>query len=125
MKLTLLATALMAILGLTLNSVPVHADDTAPATSADTSTKAMKTPFKGAITAVGSDSVTIQGAKESMTLKITPSTKFKGGSALTDFAVGDKVTGSYTKDEAGNMTANSLHKKGAKGAGAAAAPAAQ
>ncbi len=115
MKLTLLTSALVAVL--TLGCVSVQAATTASTTT--TTVKAAtvkKTPYKGTITAVdaAANSVTVQGAKESMTLAVTPETKFKGGKALADFAVGDKVTGSYSKDASGATTACSLHKKAAK-----------
>jgi hypothetical protein len=43
---------------------------------------------------------------------ITSATKFgKGATALTDIAVGDHITGSYTKDASGVLTAASVHKK--------------
>ena len=130
MKLPLLSTALAAVLGLALCGTAVNAQTTnapaattmAPAPAAPSS-KVTKTPYKGTITAIDAtgSSVTVQGAKDTLTLKITSSTKYKGGAALTDFAVGDKVTGSYTKGDDGTLTAASLHKKKAP----AAAPAAQ
>jgi len=49
-----------------------------------------------------------------LTLSIAPTTKFlkdKKPATLADFAVGDKVTGSYTTDATGKTTAYSLHKK--------------
>jgi hypothetical protein len=114
MKLTLIVTALAALLGFTC--VPAHGQATAPApavaTKAPDTTK--KTPYKGSITAITATSVTIQGAKGPMTLAIAPTTKYKGGKSTTDFAVGDVVTGSYTTDASGATTAYSLHKKKAK-----------
>jgi hypothetical protein len=121
MKLNLLTSAFAAVL--VLACAPVQADDMAApvTTSASTSTTTTtsttvsmkKVPYKGTITAVDTtaNTVTIQGLNGTMTLAITPMTKYKGGAALTDFAVGDKVTGSYTKDASGAMTAHSLHKK--------------
>jgi hypothetical protein len=118
MKLTLLTPVLASILAMAC--VPALADTNAApvatTTTASVSTKAVSTkpvPYKGTITAVDSSAnmVTIKGAKSSMTLTVTPTTKFKGGTALADFAVGDKVTGSYTKDASGTMSAYSLHKK--------------
>lgn len=131
MKLHLLSTALAAVLGLAFCGTAANAQTSnapaattmAPAPMAAPSTKMTKTPYKGSITAIDTagSTVTIQGAKDTMTLKITSSTKYKGGAALSDFAVGDKVTGSYTKGDDGTLTAASLHKKKAP----AAAPAAQ
>jgi hypothetical protein len=120
MKLTLLSSALAAVL--VLACTPVQAQTPAPvATStpgmAASTTPAMSmkpVPYKGTITAMTATAVTVQGAKAVMTLAITPDTKYRGGKAVTDFAVGDKVTGSYTKDASGAMTAYSLHKKKAK-----------
>ena len=116
MKLTLLCSALAAILA--LSCAPVQADDmstnsTSSTTTTSSTTSMAKTPYRGTITAVdtGANSVTIKGAKGDMTLMVNSDTKFKGGSALSDFKVGDMVTGSYMKDASGNMTAHSLHKK--------------
>jgi hypothetical protein len=133
MKIPLLSTALAAVLGLALCGTAVNAQTNTMAAPATTmapamSTKVAKTPYKGTITAIDTagSTVTVQGAKDTMTLKITATTKFKGGASLADFAVGDKVTGSYTKGDDGTLTANSLHKKKATAAAAApAAPAAQ
>jgi hypothetical protein len=124
MKIHLLSTALAAVLGLALCGTAVTAQtptDTT-ATAPVPSSKVTKTPYKGSITAIDTagGTVTIQGAKSTMTLKITSATKYKGGAALSDFAVGDAVTGSYSKGDDGTLTANSLHKKKAP-----AAPAAQ
>ncbi len=123
MKLTLITPALVAVLGLALASSSIQAQTTAaaPAATAPAKAKKAKTPYSGSITAVSADSITVQGAK-TLTLAIAPTTTYKGGKTITDFAVGDKVTGSYTKDAAGALTAASVHKKVAK---AAATPAAQ
>jgi hypothetical protein len=124
MKISLLP-ALAAVLGLALCGTVVNAQtDTttmAPAPTTAPSSKVTKTPYKGTITAIDTagSSVTIKGAKDTMTLKITSATKFRGGAALTDFAVGDNVTGSYIKNDDGTLTANSLHKKKAPTAPAA------
>jgi ribosomal protein S1 len=126
MKITLLTPALVAILGFALASAPITAQ--AQSTTDSTSTaapekkdKAKKTPFMGSITAIDSSSVTVASKEKTLTLAITPETKFKKDkeeATLADFAVGDKVTGSYSKDESGGMTANSLHKKTEKTADA-------
>ena len=117
MKLTLLAAALVA--SLALGATSVRADDMASTNSMTTttttssSTKVMKTPYKGTITSVDAAGmkVMVKGAKGDMTLMVTPTTKYKGGKSLSDFAAGDVVTGSYTKDDSGNMCAYSMHKK--------------
>jgi hypothetical protein len=125
MKLPLLCTALVAVLGLALSGTAASAQTNtmaAPATSPAPSTKMTKTPYKGSITAIDASggSITIQAASGPMTLKIDATTKYKGGKSLADFAVGDVVTGSYTKGDDGTLTAASVHKKKAP-----AAPAAQ
>jgi Domain of unknown function (DUF5666) len=133
--------ALAAIAGLALSCTAVSAQttntmtapaattqDTAPAT-VTSSSKAKKITYTGSVTAVDATSITVQGAasKPPMTLMITAATKFgKGATALTDIAVGDHVSGSYTKDDSGVMTAASVHKKVKKAATTApATPAAQ
>jgi hypothetical protein len=121
MKLTLITPALVAVLGLALAGTSTYAQTSTNAvstasTSSSTTTStvtAKKTPYKGTLTAINTtaNTITVQGAKATITLSITPTTKYKGGAALSDFAVGDAVTGSYTKDDSGVMTAFSLHKK--------------
>jgi hypothetical protein len=124
MKLTSLSTALAAVLGLALCATAASAQtNTAPMTSAPAttvstapmtaSTKAKKTPYKGTLSAIDASgaSITVQGATGPMMLKIMPNTKYRGAAALTDFAVGDMVTGSYVKSDDGTMCAYSLHKK--------------
>ncbi len=125
MKLTPLSTALAAVLGLALcataasaqtstTAAPAATTSTPAATTASAaSTKVKKTPYKGTITAIDTtaNTVTIQAASSTLTLKITSATKYKGGTALADFAVNDAVTGSYIKNDDGTLTANSLHKK--------------
>ena len=68
-------------------------------------------PYKGKIEALAADgsSITVGELK----LNLTPETKIlKNGekAKLTDFAVGDKVTGSYKKDASGKLNAYSLHE---------------
>jgi hypothetical protein len=136
MKISLFTPALVAILGLALAGAPVTAQaqtstNSAPATAAAASTpakvtKTAKVPYKGSITAIDASSVTVANTKETLTLAITPKTTFKKDkvvATLADFAVGDKVTGSYTKDATGALTANSIHKKTVAAAATPAAPA--
>jgi hypothetical protein len=126
MKFTFATTAFAALLGLALAGTSVHAQmDSTPssspapaATTPSTGTMAptmtmKKTPYRGTITAIdtSANTITIQSKKGTMTLMINDQTKYKGGKALGDFAVGDKVSGSYLKDDSGTMTACSLHKK--------------
>ena len=141
MKINFLTPALVAIVGLAFVSVPVTAQTTttAPAAApADTSTapkvkekkKGDKIQYTGTISAIDASSLTVTTAKETLTLAITPKTKFRlneGKSKHTPstqsaFAVNDKVSGSYSKDATGAMTANSVDKA-APAADAAAAPA--
>ena len=118
MKITLLTPALVAILGLALAGAPVTAQaQTSTNSTADTAPapKAAKKPhFMGSITAIDASSVTVASAKKTLTLAITPKTIFKKDKApatQADFAVGDKVSGSYSKDASGTMTANAINKK--------------
>ena len=134
MKNIFVSSALVAVLGLALAGalVTVKAqtptaapaastneqvpDKTAPATAPATK----KTPYKGSITAIDASSVTVQG-KAPLTLAITADTKCQFGTSkkntpatAADFAVGDKVTGSYLKNADGTLTAETLRKKQAK-----------
>jgi hypothetical protein len=137
MKISLLTPALVAILGLALAGVPITAQaqtstNSAPATAAAASTpakvtKATKIRYTGSITAIDATSVTVANSTKSLTLAITPTTTFKKDgvvATVADFAVGDKVTGSYSTDATGALTANSLHKKTPKTPPATTAPAA-
>jgi hypothetical protein len=137
MKIPLLTPALVAILGLALAGAPVTAQaqtstNSAPGATAAASTpakvtKTSKIPYKGSITAIDASSVTVASKDKTLTLAIAPTTTFlKDGkkATLADFAVGDKVTGSYTKDATGAMTAHSLHKKTPKTPATIPAPAA-
>jgi hypothetical protein len=144
MKITLLTPALVAILGLALAGAPVTAqaqtatNATAPAAPSTAPKvkehkKSDKTQYEGTITAIDASSVTVTTTKAPLALAITPATKFaimngkkKTAATQADFAVGDKVTGSYSTDSTGAMTAASVHKKAAKTAAPApaAAPAA-
>jgi hypothetical protein len=139
MKITLLTPAFAAILGLALvgASITAHAQtstNAAPAAPVSTSMppkvkKMTKTPYEGSITAMDASSITVTTTKATLTLAITPKTTFKKDkvkATLADFAVGDKVTGSYTTDATGAMSAASVHKKTPKAAAMApATPAAQ
>jgi hypothetical protein len=130
MKITLLTPALVAILGLALAGAPVTAQaqtstNSPVATAPAKATKPAKINYTGSITAIDAASVTVASTKKTLTLAITPTTKFnkdKTAATLADFAVGDKVTGSYSTDATGAMTANSLNKKTVKPAATKAAP---
>jgi hypothetical protein len=129
MKITLLTPALVAILGLALAGATVTAQaatSTNAASATATAKKPAKTEYSGAITAIDASSVTVASTKKTLTLAITPKTTFKKdkvAATLADFAVGDKVTGSYSADSTGATTANSLNKKTAKTAKTAPATA--
>ena len=126
MKLTLLSATLVAAFTLTCasaqaqtNSAPAASSSTMSSTTTTTSkdmASEKKIPYRGTITAVdtSANTVTVKGAKGDMTLMFNTDTKYKGGSALSDFKVGDMVTGSYMKDADGKMTAHSVHKKMSK-----------
>ena len=123
MKINLLSSALAAILGLALISTTANAQtstNAAPATSTATSATKEKgdfTPYKGKVSAVDASSVTVTTASGDLKLVVDDTTKIqvsKKKAAITDFAVGDAVTGSYTKNADGTLTAHSLRKKAAK-----------
>jgi Cu/Ag efflux protein CusF len=122
MKINILSSALAAILGLALIGTTVNAQSTnaAPATSTATSATKEKgdfTPYKGKVSAVDASSVTVTTASGDLKLVVDDTTKVqiaKKKAAITDFAVGDAVTGSYTKNADGTLTAHSLRKKAAK-----------
>ncbi len=136
MKRTLLTSAFAAILGLALAGAPltVQAQTTpaapvttaapattpAPATSSAKPAKVKKADakeYKGSLTAVdpATETVTIQvSKKKTLTLAVASTTKIKKDkkpATLADFTVGDKVTGSYTTDATGKLTAKSLSTK--------------
>ena len=124
----LLITALVAIVGFAFIGAPVTAqaqtatNATAPAAASTApkvkekgeKKKSDKTPYSGSITAIDASSLTVASTKKTLTLAIAPTTTFKKDKAaatVADFAVGDKITGSYTTDASGAMTAASIHKK--------------
>ena len=142
MKINLRTSALAAILGLALAGVPVTVKaqtpttpatpttEAAPATPAPAKVKKPKpTPYSGTLTAIDTtgNTITVASTAKLLTLTIAPTTKIKKDkvvATLADFAIGDKVTGSYIKDATtGALTAYSLHK-GAKAAKKASKPAA-
>jgi Cu/Ag efflux protein CusF len=89
---------------------------TAPA-PAKAKTKSAKTPYAGTLSAIDATSATVTTTKGDLKLAIDAKTKFavdKKKAAATDFATGDKVTGSYTTGADGSLTAASIHKKSAK-----------
>jgi len=128
MKFTSSTLALAAILGLALVSAPTiqaqttaATTTTAPATTpAPKAKKPSKTEYHGTLTAVdaAAGTITLSG-KTAKTLAIASTTKIKKDgkpATLADFAVGEKVTGSYTTDATGKLTAASLYFKTPKAA---------
>lgn len=131
MKFTSKITAFAAVTGLTLTGVPVslQAQNTpttttaaapAPATTATTAKpkkdKPKTTEYSGNVTAIDTmaNTITVASSAKLLMLSLAPTTKIqkdKKMATIADFTVGDKVTGSYTVDATGKMTAHSLHKK--------------
>jgi hypothetical protein len=124
MKSSLLKSALLAVVGLALCApIALHAQtDTvnpiatspvknpAPAKAAKVSNPSYKGTVKSIDTAA--NTITVTTAKGDITLAITPTTKIKSDkkkATLADITMGEKVTGSYTKDASGAMTAASIH----------------
>ena len=126
MKLILSTSALAAYLGIALASVPATLSAQTPtATDVTTAGAAATTPaptkkskpteYEGTLTAIDTTAniVSVASTAKLLTMSITPATKIKKDkkpATLADFAIGDKVTGSYTKDATGTLTAYSLHK---------------
>ena len=132
MKLIRIVPALVALAGFACAPVTLSAQTTnAPAaapeaatTNAPTATAPAKpkttapktTAYSGKITAIDStaNTITVASSKKTLTLAVASTTKIlkdKVKAALADLAVGEKVTGSYTKDSTGAMTAYSIHYK--------------
>ena len=126
MKITFLTPALVAVLGFALASAPVTVKaqtatnattPAAPSTAPKTKEKSEFTEYKGTISAIDATSVTVTTKKGDVKLMVDATTKIevsKKKAAITDFAVGDKVTGSYATGADGSLTAHSLRKKAAK-----------
>ncbi len=120
MKITLLTPALAAILGLALAGAPIFAQaQTIASTTPVAPAKSKKTQYMGSLTAIDTagSTVTVQPTSKKadakpLVLLVDASTKIKRdnkAATLADFKVGDKVTGSYTTDATGKLTAASLH----------------
>ena len=133
MKMPLLTSAFAALLVFVVIGAPtiLHAQTTnaAPMPTSPSPAKPKPIRYEGKLTAIDAsgNSITVTGTKHTLILALTSATSYKvnkKAATLTDFAVGDKVTGSYTKDATGAMTAHSLHKtSGAKSAAKASAAA--
>jgi ABC-type enterochelin transport system substrate-binding protein len=106
MKFTYVISALMAILLTACASTQQTADTTS--STAVQSSKHM--PYHGTIMAIdmSANTVTIQTDSGTMTMAVNENTKFKypGGSlSLSDFKVGEEVTGAFMMDDSGKMIA--------------------
>lgn len=90
---------------------PVKSPSDAPA--AKTMAKKMaKTPYKGTVKSVDASSIVVTTASGDMTFALDMKTKYKCDGKMckpTDITVGEKVTGSFMKDDSGAMTACSVH----------------
>jgi hypothetical protein len=127
MKLTLPTPAFAAILGLALAGAPVTLQaqtqaaaapvaTTTPAPATKPATKPKKTEYSGTLTAIDptASTITVTTKKSTRTIAIASTTKIKKDkkpATLADFTVGIKVTGSYTTDASGKLTAYSLYTK--------------
>jgi Cu/Ag efflux protein CusF len=120
MKSSLLKSALVAVVGLALCApVALHAQAATTTTASTTSTtttvaKVKKISYTGVIKSIdtAANSITVTCTKGDMTFAVTPMTKITSNKApakLTDITMGEKVTGSFTKDADGTMTAASIH----------------
>jgi hypothetical protein len=147
MKPSLLKSALVAVAGLALCAPLVaqaQTDTTNPIATtpvknppAAPSTKAAKpTSYKGTVKSIDASSLVVTTSTGDLTLAIAATTKVKNDDKkadITAITVGEKVSGSYTKDDTGALTAYSVHghtgaakkaKKAKKAAAAAATNAA-
>jgi hypothetical protein len=82
------------------------------ASSAASSTKVTKTPYKGTLKSMDAASVVVTTSKGDMTFAIDDKTKVANDhktAKLTDLTVGEKVTGSFIKNDDGTLTAASVH----------------
>jgi hypothetical protein len=115
MKSNLIKSALMAVAGLALCApLALNAQATTTTTTASTTatTSAMpkKTEFHGTVKSVdtAANSITVTNKKGDVTLMVDAKTKVmnnKQPATLADITMGEKVTGSFTTDAAGTMTA--------------------
>ena len=121
MKSTIIKSALVAVVGLALCApVALQAAATTTATTAATTTvkkaktKTDKIQYEGTVKSIdtAANSITVTTKKGEMTFVTNPATKVKvdkKAGAIADITMGEKVTGSYTKDDAGTLTACSVH----------------
>lgn len=118
MKSSILKSAFVAVVGLALCApVALHAATTTTAASTTASAKVAKVtkvPYKGTVKTIdtAANTITVTSKKGDLTFAVTPLTKIasnKKAATLADITMGEKVSGSYTKDAAGTMTAASIH----------------
>jgi hypothetical protein len=132
MKLNLIKSAFAAVAGLALCApVALHAqtNTTAAPLATASSTKASKVTkieYKGTVKSIdtAANTITVTCKKGDMTFMVIPTTKItnsKKPATLADIMMGEKVTGSYTKDAAGTMTACKINGHPAMAAAPAAA----
>jgi hypothetical protein len=119
MKLTLLFSVLMAMLVsgcASTQCASTQCTNTTAPTSVNESSK--HTPYQGTIMAIdmSANTITIQTDQGTMTMTVNESTKFRGGSSsLSDFKVGDKISGMFMMDDSGKMMAVSIRPYSSKG----------
>jgi outer membrane lipoprotein SlyB len=114
MKPALIISVLMAILVTGCASTQT-ADTSTPAADNESS---KHTPYQGTIMAIdiSANTVTVQTASGTMTMTINADTKFRGGSkTLSDYKVGDQVSGMFMEDDSGKMMAVSIRPYNSKG----------
>lgn len=113
---------LLALLALSLSSTPLTLFAQTAAVPADipvaapvSDKKGGPVEYEGNITSINlaTNTVTVASTTKLMVLSITSSTKLRKNKVkvkLTDFGLGDMVSGSYSKDSSGKLTAYSLRK---------------
>ena len=115
MKYTILILGLALCAPLALNA-QTNTMTTASSTMSTTSMKMKKTEYHGMVKSVDTagNTITVTNKKGDMTLTVAATTKImqnKKPATLADITMGEKVSGSYTKDASGAMTAASIHGK--------------
>lgn len=124
MKNILLTPALAAIAGLVFIGAPIvsHAQtpSTTPAATDTAAPAAKKSRFSGAVTAVNASANTITVG--TVTYSADATTKFKPGTTLADFKVGELVSGAFTTDSSGKLVLAGIHPKKTKPAAATDTP---
>ncbi len=111
---TIMAAALIAVPANTQAQTTNSTTPAAPATTAEAPVKHKKTDateYHGKVAAIDTAGSTITVGEHKITVATTTKISKDGKKAtLADFAVGDKVSGSYKKDAAGDLIANSLRE---------------